>query len=587
MTPTEAARLIRPLPEPHLLVTADGAVLGWNDPAAALLGLGAPGPVQLASLLADPPERIEAYLDACARSGRFIPGSLMLPGANGEHRRCGCHGATIQPRGKGNPGILLLRLLPEESASRRFLLLNRKIDELSREVHRRRRAEAELRNQAARLEEITAALELTVDELREQQEKALEARERAQVLAEAGAILSSSLDPDDTLRSLTRFMVASIADSCIAYLAGDDGEIRSLAADANGDVALQGDDCDCDLGEEVARVIGTGRSILIGSGAPEVCTGGGGGAAGGCAVESGIITPLSARGRTMGAIAVATVRGGRRPFREDDVWLVEELGRRAGLALDNARLFRQAEAGNRAKSSFLAIMSHELRTPLNAILGYVDLFEAGIAGPYATSQRDYLSRVRASARHLFTIIEEILTYVRLEAGTEEVSLEDIDLGWLIREVVAFIEPAATAKRLDLSVKQPSAPVLLRSDSGKLRQILLNLLGNAVKFTDEGGITVWFGREDASVTVGIRDTGIGVAREHLEDIFEPFWQVQQGATRRAGGTGLGLAVTRRLVHLLGGDLLVHSEPGHGSEFLVQLPAVLSPAGRTPTAAGGPG
>jgi len=580
VTPTDAVRLIRPLPEPHLLVTAEGIVLGWNDAAAALLGLGEPGPVDLASLLADPPERIAAYLDACARNGRFIPGSLTLPGADGEHRPCGCHGATIQPRAKGNPGLLLLRLIPEESASRRFLLLNRKIDELSREVHRRRRAEAELRDQAARLEEITAALELTVEELREQRENALEARERAQVLAEAGAILSSSLDPDDTLRSLTRFVVASIADSCTAYLVGDDGAIRPVATDPTGDVALQGDDGD--PGEEVARVVGTGRSILIGTGAPGVPAG-----RGGEAVESGIITPLNAHGRTVGAIAVATVRGGRRPFREDDVWLVEELGCRAGLALDNARLFRQAEAGNRAKSSFLAIMSHELRTPLNAILGYVDLFEAGIAGPVATSQRDYLGRVRASARHLFTIIEEILTYARLEAGTEEVTIEDVDLGWLVREVVAFIEPAATAKRLDLSVKQPAEPVLVRSDSGKLRQVLLNLLGNAIKFTDEGGITVSFGREDASVTVGVRDTGIGVAREHLEDIFEPFWQVQQGATRRAGGTGLGLAVTRRLVHLLGGDLLVHSEPGHGSEFLVQLPAVPAPAGRAPTAAAGPG
>jgi signal transduction histidine kinase len=231
-----------------------------------------------------------------------------------------------------------------------------------------------------------------------------------------------------------------------------------------------------------------------------------------------------------------------------------------------------AEEANRIKSEFLASMSHELRTPLNAILGYVALLDDGIPGPVTATQRQQLGRVRASARHLLTLIEDVLAFARLEAHAETVSHAPVDAAALGREVATLIEPVIGAHGLRFEVLVPEEPVWAELDARRTRQILFNLLANAGRFTPAGG-TVWFtletGAPDA-LTFVVRDTGVGIAPEHLSRIFEPFWQVRQSHTRAVGGTGLGLSVSRRLVQLLGGSIAVESAVGVGSRFEVRLP-----------------
>jgi signal transduction histidine kinase len=229
-----------------------------------------------------------------------------------------------------------------------------------------------------------------------------------------------------------------------------------------------------------------------------------------------------------------------------------------------------AEVANRAKNDFLAVMSHELRTPLNAIVGYAELLHDGIAGPVNETQREQLDRVQLSARHLVELVDDILSFSRIESGQDAIRQGPVEVRQVTREAGALVEPVAAAKGLRFTVQAPNELETFTSDAGKVRQVLVNLLSNAIKFTDDGEIVLASHVEDGRVVFEVSDTGIGIAPEHQEQVFDTFWQVDQTATRKAGGAGLGLSVSRRLARALGGDLSVESAIGKGSRFRFWLP-----------------
>jgi signal transduction histidine kinase len=233
-------------------------------------------------------------------------------------------------------------------------------------------------------------------------------------------------------------------------------------------------------------------------------------------------------------------------------------------------LLMQAQSADRAKGRFLATMSHELRTPLTALAGYNELLCDQVIGPVSDPQLDILERMRSVTMHLSAMIEEILSFTNLEEGRELVRPSEFLVADLVRASVAVVQPIADQKKLTLDVVLPKTPVRITSDIDKSRQILVNLLGNALKFTDAGGVRIVVRKTAADVRIDVSDTGIGIAEEELARLFRPFAQVDSGLTRRHGGTGLGLYISRRLVTLLGGHIEVNSTLGVGSTFSVVLP-----------------
>jgi signal transduction histidine kinase len=284
-----------------------------------------------------------------------------------------------------------------------------------------------------------------------------------------------------------------------------------------------------------------------------------------------VVVPLHAHGETLGVLAVARGVGGR-PFREREIERLGMLADHAALAVHKSLLLMQAQSADRAKGRFLATMSHELRTPLTALAGYNELLADQVIGPMSEPQLDILERMRSVTTHLTAMIEEILTFTSLEEGRDIVRPTEFLAEDLVRAATAVVEPFAIHKTLDLRVELPRDSIRISSDIDKARQILVNLLGNAVKFTDRGGVVVRLSRGPATIRVDVVDSGIGIPEDDLSRLFRPFAQVDSGLTRRHGGTGLGLYISRRLATLLGGHIQVVSVPGKGSTFSVILPLV---------------
>lgn len=230
-----------------------------------------------------------------------------------------------------------------------------------------------------------------------------------------------------------------------------------------------------------------------------------------------------------------------------------------------------AEA-TKAKDQFMAVMSHEMRTPLNAIIGYADLLEMEMDGSLTTEQREKIERIQVGSRHLLDLINDVLDLARADANKLNVDIRPVDIGAVLEEVGALLESDAEARGLSLDIQlPPNGFPNVRADLNRLRQILTNLIGNAIKFTEEGGVQVVPVAKNGSVTIEVRDTGIGIDAEVLPLIFSEFYQARGELTRERGGSGLGLAISQRLAALMGGSIDAESEVGSGSVFRLTLPA----------------
>ena len=286
--------------------------------------------------------------------------------------------------------------------------------------------------------------------------------------------------------------------------------------------------------------------------------------------------PFIVEGRILGSWTLHFWQA--RQFSEDERAFFATLTGQCAQALERARLFEaehqaraEAEEANRAKAIFLTTMSHELRTPLNAIAGYTELLEMGIRGPLTDAARADIGRIRANQRHLLGLVNSVLDYARIESGRMEFAVQEVGLGEALAHTDVLVLPLALRKGVEYANECTSTACVVRADPEKLQQILVNLIGNAIKFTPAGG-RVWVecAGQNGKVEVCVHDTGTGIMPEHLDVIFEPFAQIERRLDRPQDGVGLGLAISRELARVMGGDLMVESTPGKGSTFTVTLP-----------------
>lgn len=298
---------------------------------------------------------------------------------------------------------------------------------------------------------------------------------------------------------------------------------------------------------------------------------------------SQLVVPLALGRRVIGIISVQSQQ--LNAFSEDDLRLLQTLSSNLAATIESARLFQEIQAANerlrevdRLKTQFLANMSHELRTPLNSIIGFSRLMLKGIDGPITAEQEEDLTSIHHSGQHLLRLINDILDMSKIEAGKMVLLFEQVDLVEVARNVLATITALLSDKPVTLlTAFDPELP-LIEADPIRIRQILLNLLSNAAKFTDAGTIRLQIQREDDFVHLQVADTGKGIAEKHFDKLFREFEQVDASPTREVGGTGLGLPITKNLVALHGGEIWVESELGRGATFHVRLPIRQSHTGQ---------
>ncbi|MFL6248485.1 MAG: ATP-binding protein, partial [Thermoanaerobaculia bacterium] len=406
--------------------------------------------------------------------------------------------------------------------------------------------------------------------------------DRLAFLARASEALASSLDYQATLEHVAELVVRDLADWCTIDVREDDGEIQRVAV-CHRDPAR---------GPAVARMRSFGvhhqradfirRVVEIGSPAlvrtvdwtavetsyadqPQIIE-----TLRVLGAESYMTVPLTAGGRSFGAITIVSADP-LHLFDEGDLQLAFELGRRAGYAIDNARLFREAQAANRAKDDFLLTLSHELRTPMTATLGWTAMLRGHDLSP--DNFRLAIETIERSTRAQAKLVDDILDVSRIITGKLELSVVPLNVRDVVDAAIEAIRPSIAAKHLELHLTLSDVPTIAVADASRLQQVLWNLLSNAVKFTPSGGsVFVRLHPPDSdSVRIDIADTGAGIPRRFLPHVFERFRQAETGASRTHGGLGLGLAIVKSIVEMHGGRVTVSSDgEGWGSTFTVTLP-----------------
>jgi PAS domain S-box-containing protein len=417
------------------------------------------------------------------------------------------------------------------------------------------------------------------------------AQEIREFLSDATTALNSSLDYHETLATVARLAVPRLGDWCAVDIL-EDGRLQRLAV-VHSDpgrvrlveklTAKRPPRLDAPAGS--GYVVRTGRPQLIAEIPEDLLVASAEGdveliqALQELGLRSLLAVPLKARDETIGAFVCVMAESGRR-FGEQDLALAEDLATRASLAIENALLFSEAEeardraeSADKAKSQFLAAMSHELRTPLNAIAGYAELLTVGVHGPITEKQRHALERITRSQKTLLSLINDILNFSKLQAGYVQVAMEEVQMAPLLDSLDDWIEPQLRSKNLSYHYEPCASDLRVRGDREKIQQIMLNLLSNAVKFTPGGGrISVRCETGETEIRILVSDTGPGIPAEKVDEIFEPFVQIDRGVQSTYQGTGLGLAISRDLAHAMRGNIAVGETSARGSTFVLTLPRV---------------
>ena len=419
------------------------------------------------------------------------------------------------------------------------------------------------------------------------------AADAQRLLADASEALAASLDYKKTLVTVAQLAVRDVADWCSVAIGDESGRYEDLAvAHHNPErvkwveeyTRLNPPRFDTPTG--VPQVLRTGKSELYPVIDDKLLE-----AAATTEKErqvvrelglySAMVVPMKARGRMIGAISFVTAES-RRRYAPEDLWFAERLANRAAFAIDNARLFEdatraraEAETANAAKAQFLASMSHELRTPLNAIAGYAELMELSVLGPVTEKQLEALGRLQRSRKHLNNLVDQVLGFARIEAGKVHFDITDVPINESLTRLADMIAPQAAGKKLEYIFDGCGDDLAARADRDRLDQVMLNLIGNAVKYTPSGGeIRVGVDCDPRTVIISVSDTGPGIPDDKQQVIFQPFVQLATSADSTTSGVGLGLAISRDLARAMGGDIKVKSTPGQGATFTVTLPRALN-------------
>jgi signal transduction histidine kinase len=406
--------------------------------------------------------------------------------------------------------------------------------------------------------------------------------ERLSFLARASAALSSSLDYQTTLEHVAELVVRELADWCAIDVRDDDGEIRRLvvshrdAARAAATARMRAFGVRqqrtnvirnvVEVGQPtLARIVDWPRVEAMYADQPETLA-----TLRELGATSYMTVPLTAGGRSFGAITIVS-GDPLHLFDERDLELAVELGRRAGYAIDHARLFREAQSANRAKDEFLVTLSHELRTPMTATLGWATMLRGQDLSP--ENFRLAVETIDRSTRAQARLVDDILDVSRIVSGKLELSVASLDVREIVDAALAGIRPSVEAKNLELRFEPCAVPIVAVADASRLQQVLGNLLANAVKFTPPGGIiTVKLHPSDEDVVqIEVSDTGVGIPHHFLPHVFERFRQADSGASRIHGGLGLGLAIVKSIIEMHGGSVSVASDgENRGSTFTLTLP-----------------
>jgi signal transduction histidine kinase len=430
---------------------------------------------------------------------------------------------------------------------------------------------------------IATARTRAIEAMRRARAETEAARQRMTFLAESSDVLGGSLDYEETLTSVVRLAVPFLADWCSLDVREKDGSIRRVAVS-------HADPSKAELAEVASTyppdpfgrhprtvALRTGRSQLV----PDVTDEWLKAIANtdeqldilrSFAYRSAMVVPLVARGETLGVMTFATIDSDRR-YDAGDLGLAEDLARRCALAVDNARLYREAQDANRSKDRFLATVSHELRSPLSAVLTWAHLLKSGRLDE--TKEKRALATIESSARLQVRLIEDLLDISRVSSGKLSIERGPVDLRTVLEASIEVVRAAAEGKRIRMTFHADATPCELQGDGARLQQVFGNLLGNAVKFTpDDGTIRIELVRLDGRAVVSLQDSGIGMTPEQMQRIFEPFEQGDE-ATGRKSGIGLGLAIAKHLVERHGGTIKAESAgQDQGSRFIISLP--LDPA-----------